>query len=195
MSVMPGDSQVTVAGVERFSARFPQADGVVGGGCDAAAPGAGSRGTAPDRRRGRAVGAVGRGVRPRPVRRGRARGWALMVEFNGYLGVTDALMRPLSPGRRVVSHFLDVNAVDGFRWYEDGDLRLGFQPLFADERYASRPDELLAEMRESGLDLTERDEDGGHDDYYASLTGASFALAHRLTGIRVTPELFAVPRD
>ncbi|MFF7563535.1 DUF6461 domain-containing protein [Streptomyces pseudovenezuelae] len=130
-------------------------------------------------------------------------GWALMVEFNGYLGVTDELMRPLSRGRRVVSHFLNVNAVDRFRWYEDGDLRLGFQPLFADERYGSRPDELLAEMRESGFDLTERDEDGDYDDYYESLTGASFALAHRLTGIRVTPELFAtagflcgvVPRD
>lgn len=119
------------------------------------------------------------------------RDWTLMVEFNGYLGVTDEAMLPLSRGRRVVSHFLNVNAVDRFCWYEDGDLRLHFEPLFADARYGSRPDELVAEMRESGFDLSERDEDEDNDDYYASLTGASFALAHRLTGIRPTPELFA----
>ncbi|MFJ4203192.1 DUF6461 domain-containing protein [Streptomyces sviceus] len=118
-------------------------------------------------------------------------GWTLMVEFNGYLGVTDQAMLPVSRGRRVVSHFLNVNAVDRFCWYEDGDLRLHFEPLFADERYGSRPDELLTEMRESGFDLAERDENGDHDAYYAALTGASFALAQRLTGIRLTPELFA----
>ncbi|MDH6520325.1 hypothetical protein M2163_002693 [Streptomyces sp. SAI-135] len=117
--------------------------------------------------------------------------WTLMVEFNGCLGVTDQAMLPLSRGRRIVSHFLNVNAVDRFCWYQDGDLRLDFQPLFADERYGSRPDELLTEMRESGFDLSERDEDGDHDAYYATLTGACFALAHRLTGIRPTPELFA----
>ncbi|MFC8429141.1 DUF6461 domain-containing protein [Streptomyces sp. NPDC057253] len=117
--------------------------------------------------------------------------WTLMVQFNGYLGITDTAMLPLSRGRRVVSHFLNVNAVDRFCWYEDGDLRLHFEPLFADERYGSHPDELLTEMRESGFDLTEREEDGDHDAYYTSLTGASFALAHRLTGIRLTPELFA----
>lgn len=117
--------------------------------------------------------------------------WTLMVEYNGFLGVTHEAMLPVSRGRRVVSHFLNVNAVDHFCWYENGDLRLHFEPLFADARYGSHPDELLTEMRESGLDLAERDEDGDHDAYYATLTGASFALAHRLTGIRLTPELFA----
>jgi hypothetical protein len=41
-------------------------------------------------------------------------------------------------------------------------------------------------MRESGFDLSE-DEDRFTDDHI----GASFALAHRLTGIHLTPELFA----
>ncbi|MDT0487102.1 DUF6461 domain-containing protein [Streptomyces sp. DSM 41640] len=76
--------------------------------------------------------------------------WTLMVEFNGYLGIT-----------------------------------------FADARYGSHPDELLTEMQESGFDLEEREEDGDHDAYYAALTAAAFALALRLTGIRLTPELFA----
>ncbi|WP_406214553.1 DUF6461 domain-containing protein [Streptomyces canus] len=117
--------------------------------------------------------------------------WTLMVESNGYLGITDKAMLPVSRGRTAVSHFLNVNAVDRFCWYENGDLRLHFEPLFADARYGSHPDELLTEMRESGFDLEEREEDGDHDAYYAALTGASFALAHRLTGIRLTLELFA----
>ncbi|MFF5480610.1 DUF6461 domain-containing protein [Streptomyces sp. NPDC012935] len=115
--------------------------------------------------------------------------WSLMVEFNGYLGVTNEAMIPLSRGRRVVSHFLNVNAVDHFCWYEDGELRLHFEPLFAYHRDGTHPDELLDAMRESGFDLVEHEEDEERD--YDDLTGASFALAHRITGIRLTPELFA----
>lgn len=48
-------------------------------------------------------------------------------------------MLPLSRGHTVVSHFLDVNAVDDFCWYEDGELRLHFEPLFASERDGSVP--------------------------------------------------------
>lgn len=121
--------------------------------------------------------------------------WSLMVEFNGYLGVTNEAMIPLSRGRSVVSHFLNVNAVDHFCWYEDGELRLHFEPLFAYYRDGTHPDELLEEMRESGFDLTEHDDaegdDGDDDRDYEGLTGASFALAHRITGVRLTPQLFA----
>ncbi|KUL20760.1 DUF6461 domain-containing protein [Streptomyces regalis] len=113
--------------------------------------------------------------------------WSLMVEFNGYLGVTNEAMLPLSRGRTVVSHFLNVNAVDHFCWYDNGELRVHFEPLFAYYRDGSHPDELLEDMRESGFDLVEHEE---HDDReYEGLTGASFALAHRITGIRLTPEL------
>ncbi|MEV5320585.1 DUF6461 domain-containing protein [Streptomyces sp. NPDC052687] len=111
--------------------------------------------------------------------------WALMLEYNGYLGIRDEAMLPLSRGRTVVSHFRNVNAVDHFNWYEDGTLRLHFEPLFAYHRDGSHPDELLTEMRESGFDLSEADDrDTDHH------TEAAFALAHRVTGIRLTPELF-----
>ncbi|MDQ0603196.1 hypothetical protein QF037_007541 [Streptomyces canus] len=113
-------------------------------------------------------------------------GWALMVEFNGYLGVTPEAMLPVSRGRRAVSHFRNVNAVDHFYWFEDGDIRLHFEPLFPYARDGSRPDGLLAEMRESGFDLRDAD-----DRDFGPHTEASFALAHRLTGVRLTPELFA----
>ncbi|MFJ6389790.1 DUF6461 domain-containing protein [Streptomyces sp. NPDC091972] len=38
----------------------------------------------------------------------------LTVECNGCLGVTGQAVLPLSRGRRIVSHLLDVNAVDRF---------------------------------------------------------------------------------
>lgn len=114
--------------------------------------------------------------------------WSLMIEHNGYLGVTDAAMLPVSRGRTVVSHFRNVNAMDHFYWFEDGETRLHFEPLFAHARDGSHADEpeLLAKMRESGFDLRE-DDDRSYDRH----TEAAFALAHRLTGVRLTPELFA----
>lgn len=112
--------------------------------------------------------------------------WSLMIEYNGYLGITDKAMLPVSRGRTVVSHFRNVNAVDHFYWFEDGDIRLHFEPLFAYARDGSRADELLAEMRESGFDLSE-----GDDRDYDLHTEAAFALAHRITGVHLTPELFA----
>ncbi|MEV0482283.1 DUF6461 domain-containing protein [Streptomyces sp. NPDC050508] len=114
--------------------------------------------------------------------------WSLMVEHNGYLGVTTAAMLPVSRGRTVVSHYRNVNAVDHFYWFEDGDIRLHFEPLFAYARDGSHADEpeLLAEMRESGFDLRE-----DKDRHYGLHTEATFALAHRLTGVLLTPELFA----
>ncbi|MFJ5309551.1 DUF6461 domain-containing protein [Streptomyces sp. NPDC088350] len=112
--------------------------------------------------------------------------WSLMVEYNGYLGVTDEAMLPVSHGHTIVSHFRNVNAVDHFNWYEDGDIRLHFEPLFPYARNGSHADELLTEMRESGFDLREDD-----DRDYQQHTEAAFALADRLTGVHLTPELFA----
>ncbi|MEU4656242.1 DUF6461 domain-containing protein [Streptomyces sp. NPDC023723] len=110
--------------------------------------------------------------------------WTLMAEINGYVGVTPSVMLPVSRSRTVVAHFRNINAVDHFYWLEDGRIQVHFEPLFPDDRDGSRPDGLLTEMRESGfvLDSDEDDEATGH-------TEAVFALAHRVTGIRMTPEL------
>nr|WP_316755045.1 DUF6461 domain-containing protein [Streptomyces sp. NEAU-HV9] len=47
---------------------------------------------------------------------------SLMVEYNGCAGITDELVLPVSRGRTVVSHFRNIDAVDHFHWFEDGDL-------------------------------------------------------------------------
>ncbi|WP_130337091.1 DUF6461 domain-containing protein [Micromonospora kangleipakensis] len=109
--------------------------------------------------------------------------WSLVVEPNGLLGVTEAVLTPLSRGRTVVSHFRNVNALNLFFWYVDGDLRLQFEPLFPDSRVGSDPDGLVEVMRRVGFDL-----DG---DDYDRCDEAAFALAAHLTGVRFTADLLA----
>ncbi|MCS0603556.1 DUF6461 domain-containing protein [Streptomyces sp. LP11] len=111
--------------------------------------------------------------------------WSLMVEYNGYLGITGQAMLPISSGRTVVSHFYNVNGVNRFCWYENGDARLTFEPDAASHREGSNPDDLLTEMQECGFDLT--DDDWGSETRFE----APFALAERITGVRLTPQIFA----
>ncbi len=108
--------------------------------------------------------------------------WALGVEINGYLGVTPEAVAPLSAGTRIVSHYRNVNAVDRFCWIENEDIRLSFEPLFPAYREGSTPDALVDVMREIGFDLRE-------DAEFDIPTESAFALAERLTGVRVTMEL------
>ncbi|WP_436787628.1 DUF6461 domain-containing protein [Yinghuangia sp. YIM S10712] len=109
--------------------------------------------------------------------------WTLMIEPNGYLGSLEAIIQPLSLGTTVVSHFRNVNAVDRFNWFEDGELRLHFEPLFPYQREGRDADTVVDEMLAVGFDLAE---DGDTD-----LTSeAAFALTERITGVRLTHELF-----
>jgi len=108
--------------------------------------------------------------------------WALGVEINGYLGATPEAIVPLSAGTSIVSHYRSVNADGRFHWVEDGDIRLYFEPLEPAYREGSTPDALVDVMREVGFDLQE-------DTEYEHPTEATFALAERLTGIRVTMDL------
>ncbi|MER7765380.1 DUF6461 domain-containing protein [Kitasatospora sp. NPDC096140] len=109
-------------------------------------------------------------------------GWALAVEPYGYLGSLHDLVPGLSDGTRLVSHYRNVNAADSFHWWEHGSCRLHFEPLFADQRHgsdaaASGIPELLTAC---GFDL------GG--ERYELHTEAAFALAERLTDVRLDPE-------
>lgn len=111
-------------------------------------------------------------------------GWALMVEPNGYLGSIEEIIQPLSRQTTVVSHFRNVNAVDHFYWFEDGELRLHFEPLFPDQREGSDAETVADDMRAVGFDLSEGAE--------MELTSeCAFALAEHLTGVRLTHEFLA----
>ena len=109
--------------------------------------------------------------------------WAVMVEVNGWLGVSSRPMRTVSAGRTVVSHHRSGGEVDHFLWLEDGELLLHFEPLLPSRRDGSGADRHLVEMRESGFRL------GHGEELDLDHTEAAFALAERLTGIRLTAEL------
>lgn len=110
--------------------------------------------------------------------------WTLLIEPNGYLGVTEDRVLPASAGTSWISHFVNVNAVGTFLWAEDQALRLCFDPMFPDDRWGTTPDELLDVMTRIGFhfdDVPETEMDLS--------SPAAFALAEHLTGVAITPEL------
>ncbi|NRQ32486.1 hypothetical protein HII36_11640 [Nonomuraea sp. NN258] len=118
-------------------------------------------------------------------------GWCLIVEPNGFMGSRPKIIKPLSAGTRLVSHFSNVNAVQRFYWAEDGEIRLGFEPPFAADRHGSDPDGALEAMRRAGLDLAcgVRSCTIFFLDDTATQIGAVFALAENLTGLKLTAGL------
>ncbi|AHC27830.1 MULTISPECIES: DUF6461 domain-containing protein [Mycobacteriaceae] len=112
-------------------------------------------------------------------------GWVLMAEVNGYLGVTPELIRPLTVGRTVVSHFRNINALYQFTWWHDGRLLTDLDLLFPSERAGDNPDAALEHLHAVGLPL-----DPDADVSALDLSAAAFALAERITGVACTPILF-----
>lgn len=111
-----------------------------------------------------------------------ADGWSVMFEWNGFAGVTQWIMAPVSAGTSTVSHYLNALGVSHFMWLEDGEVVLSFEPLFPFRRLGSRADDLGPEMVEAGFDLRE-----GPERTFDNPTGTAFALAERITNVRVTP--------
>ncbi|MEV0915904.1 DUF6461 domain-containing protein [Streptomyces sp. NPDC049967] len=109
--------------------------------------------------------------------------WTLLIEPNGYLGVTDKQALPASAGTSWISHFTNINAVGTFLWAEDQVLRLCFDPMFPEDRWGTGPDELLDVMERIGFHL---DEEAPETDLSSP---AAFALAEHLTGVAITPAL------
>ncbi len=110
---------------------------------------------------------------------------SIMVEINGYAGVSDGVMQPVSVGREVVAHFSNVNAYDRFLWWKDGEVLLDWEPGIA--HFVRSPSaEIRAMIVESGIPLDDADR---ADFAWSHLRPRVFALAERLSGTRVTPEL------
>ncbi|MFC9287500.1 DUF6461 domain-containing protein [Streptomyces sp. NPDC057052] len=111
--------------------------------------------------------------------------WTLLIEPNGYLGVTEETALPACAGTRWVSHFANINGVDAFLWAEDTTNRLSFEPGFPDSRGGTTPDELLKAMHDIGFQFWEETSDTAEH----LSAPAAFALAEHLTGVRITPQL------
>jgi hypothetical protein len=107
--------------------------------------------------------------------------WTLGVEVNGFLGVTPSVIGPLSAGAEVVSHGENSGAGPGrFYWLADGAVRLEFETMYPQDREGTgaHATDVEQAMTEAGFDLD--------DDNLDHPMASAFALAERLTGVRVT---------
>lgn len=126
----------------------------------------------PGRRRGEAVMAVA--ALP---------GWSLIVEDNGILALRDDLLKRLSAGTTVVTHYRNVEYDSRFVLVRNGDIQVVFDPYDPGDRSGSHPDILLAAMRAAGF-VT--DGQGSDSD---DATAYAFGLTERLTGVPMTATL------
>ncbi|SEG95448.1 hypothetical protein SAMN05216223_13361 [Actinacidiphila yanglinensis] len=113
--------------------------------------------------------------------------WTLVWELaRGGTGIRPRFLEALSAGGRAVQHSSNGGKpIDGFSWYEDGELRTTFEapPTY---RSGSTPDALLPLMGEVGCDLRDvQDRTAGPADDKAAV----LALTERLTGVRLTEEV------
>ncbi|WP_173914995.1 DUF6461 domain-containing protein [Streptomyces barkulensis] len=109
--------------------------------------------------------------------------WTLLVEPDGYLGVTEERALPASAGTSWISHFVNINGVGTFLWAENQVLRLCFDLMFPDDRWGTTPDELLDVLQRIGFHFGEETPETDP----SSL--AAFALAEHLADVAITPGL------
>lgn len=105
-------------------------------------------------------------------------GGAVLVE-QGTIGITDDVLRQLSTGTSVAVVFSSMTEESRFAWAQDGDLRVAFDPFNAGWREGSTPDALIPAMEQFGFSFSDEDLDD-------LAMERAFALAHHVTGIRLT---------
>ncbi|MEW2496299.1 DUF6461 domain-containing protein [Streptomyces nodosus] len=112
--------------------------------------------------------------------------WTLVLHLaDGGMGMQPRFLEALSAGGCAVVHSSNGGKpMDFFQWYVDGELRTTFERPTV--RQGSTPDALNTVLAEVGFDLS--DDEGGTSGPVDTKASA-FALAERLTGVRVTEEL------
>lgn len=115
--------------------------------------------------------------------------WTLVLYVgDGGMGMQSRFLEALSAGGCAVVHSSSGGKpMHFFHWYEDGELRTTLERPTA--RDGSNPDALNSVMREVGFALSGNEGDEGETSERVNTKAAVFALAERLTGVRVTEEL------
>ena len=111
--------------------------------------------------------------------------WTLMVEPNGYLGVTEDIALPASRGTSWIAHFVNINALGAFLWAQDGELRLLFDPMAPAKRSGTSADTHLDAVHRAGFPF---DESAAEKALGAQ---AALALAEHLTNVTVSSAFLA----
>lgn len=112
--------------------------------------------------------------------------WTLVLHLGeGGMGMRSRFLEALTDGGCAVVHTSNGGKpMHFFHWYENGELRTTFE--WPTVRRGSTPDALNSAMCEVGYVLSD-DEDESSE--RVDTNAAAFALAERLTGVRVTEEL------
>lgn len=110
----------------------------------------------------------------------RVGGWVLIVEDNGSLAISDALLGRLSAKTTVVAHYRGADLHGRLSVLTDGVVGLRFDPQKDTDRTGPRAAELAGVLASAGV---------GESTDVATRTAAAFAVTERLTGIAMTREL------
>ncbi|MBT0568642.1 DUF6461 domain-containing protein [Williamsia sp. CHRR-6] len=114
-------------------------------------------------------------------------GWAILLQAPGFIPISPGPMKAIVAERNAVAH-----GADRFVWWSGGNERISFEPLLprsdllgvlADRQPADAREEIISLIVEvGGIDLDENPDREIHH------VAGSFALAERLTGVRVTEQ-------
>ncbi|GAA0388656.1 hypothetical protein GCM10009530_44700 [Microbispora corallina] len=117
-------------------------------------------------------------------------GGTILVEPNGFACTLDDVAKRLSAGAVTASVFLNVNADQQFVHAVDGRIVTRFEPDYPMDRAGGDEDRLLPHMVELGMPT---EDDGDEDDDWGDPIHTAFALAERVTGVRMTPDALDEP--
>lgn len=113
--------------------------------------------------------------------------WALILEDNDDLGVTDPLVRPLSAGTNLVAYHRDGDGNDRFLVLSDQQVRLDFNPDEPGTRTGEAVDELAGMIDAAGFGeaatVRRTSSDTTYRDYCAR---SALALMERIVGLPIT---------
>lgn len=116
--------------------------------------------------------------------------WTIAIAPAVTAGASEELMRPLSLGREVVTHYRDVNGGSGFYVWEDGERTVYFDPLLRRGFGVDpMPAQWVPRLVEAGVNPDGEEPmtaDGGFP-----VIEASLALAANYTGALMTPEFLS----
>lgn len=116
--------------------------------------------------------------------------WTIAISPTAIAVSSEEVMRPLSLGREVLTHYRDVNAGAGFYVWADGERTAYFDPLLrCGFGLDPMPAQWVPRLEEVGVNPDGDEpmtEDGGFP-----VIEASLALAGNYTGVRITPEFLS----
>jgi hypothetical protein len=124
--------------------------------------------------------------------------WCVAIEPYGWMVTLHEVVTKLSRGCEVLAvtrH--DYAAEHSFEYAIDGTIVTGYRLRHPYERYGSDPDRLNGFMRELGMGLdTPEDKaarDAAWEDNYYTAVPRGFALAAKVTGVPLTPDMLNRP--